>query len=358
MHRIAAYIVAFHMKSISNASTGPWASVAPGVVPGGEPVRSDEAMHGVGRRRPMATWQQVLISYGATRVYQATASPWIRQTSERLLGRDPTPAYVPPTTPGFLARDLLATSLSFVAGTKLMSILRGGASAGANLLTTSSGVSGAAAGAGAGAFTASAMRRIMGQSAAMMIMGTALDAAMANKLGPSVENAVNGVFGIKSAATVKSQKDGTVPTSMVKTSPEQFVRNFAHSLLGAMTYSTVLGTAGARVAGMVAARVAGPGGALLAGVSAALVAGIAVDIEDRLVGVRAANLAQDAYRGVASLLGHKLEPKKNDDIIPVPGDRVAWAVGGVAIPFATAVASGQQSQFLGSITPVRVSGTR
>lgn len=316
-------------------------------------VRGGGSDGAVSARRPISTWQQLLMSYGFSRLYQATAGPWIRQTAERVLGQDPTPAYVPPTTPGFLARDLMGTALSFVASTRLLQVLNGGAVAGASLLTTSGGASGAAAAAGAGAFTAAAMRRVLGHTLAMTVVGTAVDALVANQLGPTVEQAVNKVFGVKADTTMKSQKDGTVPTNTVKTSPEQFVRNFAHSLLGALTYSTVLGTAGMAVSRIVAQRVAGPGGALAAGVAGALVAGAAVDIEDRLLGRRAADLAQDAYRAVAGSMGVKLGPEKNDDIIPVPGDRVAWAVGGVAVPFATALATGQQTQFLRSIVPAR-----
>ncbi len=295
-------------------------------------------------------WQQLLVSFGLGKLYMSTAGPWIRQHVESLLGHPHTPAYKPPLTPAFLIRDYITQGTHLLAGQHLMKVLastRGETAP--NLLTTSAGAAGAAASAGAGQLSLAALRRISGTAIAMTLLTTAIDAAFANQLGPRIETTVNHLLGTTAAPTVKTQRDGTVPQSTVRTSPEQFVRNFGHSLAGSITYAAVLGTVGREVSRAVATCIAGPAGALVGGMAGALIGGIAVSAEDRLIGSRVADLMQDAYRGVAQLAGFTLGPRRHGDVIPVVGDRVALAIGGALVPYGTALATGQRTQYLRSI---------
>jgi hypothetical protein len=304
-------------------------------------------------------FEQLLLSYAAGRLYYGFAGPWLRQHVEKAIGHDPKPAYVPPTTLGFLARDLFSTGLSFVVSQQAMRIIQGiGSAAGAaardapNLLVTSGGASGAAAGAGAGAFSLAALQRIAGTTLAMTVVATAVDAVVANKLGPKIEHAVGSAVGEDGTATVKSgKKDGTPPNNTVHTNAEQFARNFAHNALGSIAYSTVLGTVGTEAATLVAGVIPGAAGGLLGGIAAALVAGFAVSVEDKYVAMPVAGLLQDGVRTVERMLGRKVGAKHDEDVIPVPGDRVSWAIGGVFTPFATAALTGQTQGFLNSVMP-------
>lgn len=310
----------------------------------------------IGHASPV--WQQLLINYGIGRLYHGTAGPWIRQHVEAVMGHKKTPAYKPPLTPGFLVRDLATTATGLMVNQRILGMLNGAthaARAGVarnvpNLLTTSAGIAGATAGAAAGQITMAALRKVAGQTVVMTLATTAIDAMFANKVGPKIESTVNGMLGLKASATVQSKRNGTVPSSTVKTSPEQFVRNFSRSLTSSLTYSTVLSTVGTEVGRAVAMRVAGPGGALLGGIAGAIIAGAVVSVEDRLIGQRVANVMQDVYRGVAKLAGKKVGKKQNEDVIPVAGDRVSWAIGGALIPFGTAALTGQQSAYSQSVS--------
>ena len=297
-------------------------------------------------------WAPFLISYAFGRLYYGTVGPWLRQATEKLAGHPQTPAYKPPMTWGFLARDLTMGAVSFVVTSKAFALMNQAAHGAQNLLTTSGGSAGAVADAAAGQTTLQALGRVTGQTLAMTVIGTALDAVFANKVGPAIEHGVDRLTGHKGSATIMTNKDGTVPSNTVHTSPEQFLRNFAHSACASVTYSAVVGMMGPDIARAVGARIAGPLGGLLGAVATALLAGGIVTTEDRMIGTHVADILQDAWRGAQLLLGMPPTRKKEDgDVVPVPGDRVSWALGGVLVPFGTALATHNERHFLSSLTP-------
>lgn len=298
-------------------------------------------------------WQQWLFGYGVGRLYDATIGPWLRQSTEAMLGRPKTPAYVPPNTPGFLARDMVSGIAGFLVGQNafnfLNRVMTRGAGNSANLLTTSGGLSGAQA--AAGHFGMAAFQRLAGQTIIMTMLFTALDAVFANFLGPKVESGVNGMFGLKVKATAKTSADGTIPQNLMRVDSEQLARNFVRNVLGGITYSTTLATIGASVARMAISAVPGPGGALLGALGSAFTASLVCGVVDAVVGAYAANVAQGTVRAVKKRLGKKLSVEKSGDVISVMGDQVSGTVKGVVVPFVVATMANQQAAFIRGLAP-------
>lgn len=295
---------------------------------------------------------QFAVNYVAGRLYDATLGPVIRQSTEKVLGHKKTPAYKPPLTLSFLARDLAYSVSAFLLGQHAFAYLsRGSSSAKTSILTTSAGVSGATAGSVAGSLTLGAVKSIAGQTFVMTGLFTMLDALFANGVGPMIENGVNKVLGKKRSATSLTNKDGTVPNSAMHTTVEQFSRNLVRNFCGGITYTLVLRTIGSQAASAIATQIGGPAGALIAGIATSLIASQIAGMQDQFFGQKISSLAQQGVRLVKKKMGKKLDPVQNGDVVPVLGDRVSGAARGVVVPFVTAVVGNQQSAFIRSITP-------
>lgn len=308
------------------------------------------------------------INYTAGRVYDATLGPWIRQATQSALKQPHTDPYVPPNTPGFLARDLAYNGLSFLVVDKSFGWLtsRGASQAAAQAATKAGGASTAVRQlVGANGFTAvnaaaaaaigptaaaAAFKSLIGRTFVIAGLVTVLDAAYAATIGPKLEQAVNLPFGItKSANTDKIR--GGVPLNTVKQTVEQASRQFGRTFTSVVTYTVIWKELGSVIARAIATRMGGPVGGIVGALAGTLATSAVNHGVIAAIGTKASDVTQGIVRTGKRVLGKKLDEAPPKDVIATMGDRVASSVKGVLVPMSTAFASGHAKTFADSVLP-------
>ncbi len=324
--------------------------------------------------RPLLTANPLLlygINYAIGRVYDATAGPAIRQGTQAALRQKHTEPFIPPTTPGYLARDLAYNALGFLlidksfswlvardavkhAGTAASAAAAKGASQFGMGLVSVGGLLGMNASVGSAATPAAiatSFQKMLGRTALVAAMVTALDAAYAATLGPRVESAVNKMFGKNESTDVKDIRGG-VPLNTVRQTLEQASRQFARTFLGASAYTVVWKEAGLPMAAMVRAAIGGgPAAAIAGAVAGTLLTSVINHQIQTTLGPAFGDLAQGIVRQVKSVLGRPLDPPRKRDVVATMGDRVSNNARSVVVPLLTALFSGQMRAFTSSLGP-------
>jgi hypothetical protein len=324
------------------------------------------------------------LNYAAGRLYDATLGPWIRQKTQATLKQKKTDPYIPPNTPGFLARDLAYQGLSFVVVDKSFQWLtsRGSvgaaaakgaaATAGSNVLATSAvaaknavktsttlkqlvgangftAVNASAAAAIGPAATAAAFRALAGRTLVIAGLVSALDAGYAATIGPKLEEMVNLPFGIKKSANTDKIRGG-VPLNTVKQTFEQASRQFGRTFTSALTYTVIWKELGSVVARAIALRMGGPMGGVVGALAGTVATSAVNHAVISAVGDEVSTLFQQGARAGKRVLGKELDQTAPRDVVSTMGDRVSSSVKGVLIPMTTAFGSGHKQMFFDSVS--------
>jgi hypothetical protein len=301
---------------------------------------------------------QLIVSCGLDHIFDNTLSPRIRNGTEKLLGHHPDKPYMPPNTPGFVAREMVyGVGATFLDNALMGWLLKmSGHATTTNMVTSAAGSVGANVGAAAGALTAdaatAAVRGMIFRNFVTCAAGAALDAIYGGRIGPTVEHLVNKVFHVhEDAPKAPTKLSSNTPLNTVKQTHEQTVRAFARMFTASTSYTVIWQLVGSKVAKGLFMRYGGPAGAIASAFGAMLCNTMINHAVMWAIGTPICDAAQGATRLVEKAFHMPLDKKTPEDVVPAIGDRMSIAVDAAIVPFMTALISGQLGSYMESLKP-------